>query len=465
MDWHYLGHAMWLAELGEIRLLFDPLLSNEHHGGVFEVEPLRDVDVEALAPDFIVCSHLHPDHFDIKSLATLARLDADTVLFTADELVAQTALRVGFRTVRALETWSRVDLQGARFASTPSYTDEVEWGVMVETDDGVVWNQIDSYHPSLEDVRDTLVGASRVFARDLTDPAQGLALAMVRWQPVLETQGPLGDSPGFPYREYADALGRIAMTQARAVIPAAAGVRQRGPYAFMNHYVYPVPLARLKRDLAKRVAGLRVLDPAIGATYRVRRGETSVDRDGARSLVRVREGQGATGAGDPAATSFRPFEMPPLVDVNPNGLDRGTARAAIEAWVRGALADGLARSYPSMGTSEPLRFTLEAVFDGGSDAYTLEVRSDGATVRTAYDHDYDALVAVSGSLLGEVVLGRRQWGDPLLGGMLRACVRAYDVNEQGLAIARVSPTWPYLGLSYEQSVKNATEHELRSLGF
>ena len=35
MDWRWLGHAMWLAEAGGVRLVFDPLLEAAHHGGVF----------------------------------------------------------------------------------------------------------------------------------------------------------------------------------------------------------------------------------------------------------------------------------------------------------------------------------------------------------------------------------------------------------------------------------------------
>jgi len=60
MHWTYLGHAMWLAEVGQLRVLFDPLLSDAHHGDVFEVFPPRRIEAERLAADFIVLSHRHP---------------------------------------------------------------------------------------------------------------------------------------------------------------------------------------------------------------------------------------------------------------------------------------------------------------------------------------------------------------------------------------------------------------------
>ena len=79
MRWYPLGHAMALAEVSGLRLLFDPLLDDSHHGGVFEVFPPRRLDVEALRPDFVLISHRHPDHFDVRSLRRLSKLDPDTI--------------------------------------------------------------------------------------------------------------------------------------------------------------------------------------------------------------------------------------------------------------------------------------------------------------------------------------------------------------------------------------------------
>ena len=86
MRWTSLGHACWLIEAAGLRLLCDPLLGVEHHGGVFEISPRRRLHAQALRPDFLLISHRHPDHFDLPSLATLAALDPETVVVTPDEL-------------------------------------------------------------------------------------------------------------------------------------------------------------------------------------------------------------------------------------------------------------------------------------------------------------------------------------------------------------------------------------------
>ncbi len=446
---------MWLVEAGDVRVLFDPLIDGVHHGGVFEVEPRREIDVAALRPDFIVVSHQHSDHFDLPSLYALAKRDPDAVVMTADALVASTARRLGFRTVATVETFSRIDLAGVRMASTPSFTDEIEWGMLVESTEGVVWNQIDSYHPDPSQVRTTLESASKIFGRDLTTD---LALALVRWQPVLETAGPLSERTGFPYLEYAMSLGRIAMTEARAVVPSAAGVRQTAPYGWMNHYVYPVPAARIARDLALRAPKMQAFPATIGATYRVRGGQPSYEPGGARHLVKVDELDI-----DPANTLFKPFEMPPLRDPNARGHDEEEMRRRVSRWVREDLAAGISRAYPGMGVTGSLRFVAEVVFPRATDAYCITVDASGHTVSTRFDDDYDALNSIAGSMLYEVIEGRRQWGDPLLGGMLRSVRRAYDINEQGLAIANVSATFLYYGLGYGESVRRAVEWQIHEL--
>lgn len=143
MDWLCLGHATWLAEAGGLRLLCDPLLDAAHHGGVFEVVPRRSLVAEALRPDFVLVSHRHPDHFDVPSLRRLIALDRDVVIVTPDPLVAWTCEQLGARGVRVVPPGHRIDLDGLALITTPSLAPD-EWGVMIASEDGVVWNQVDT---------------------------------------------------------------------------------------------------------------------------------------------------------------------------------------------------------------------------------------------------------------------------------------------------------------------------------
>ncbi len=237
---------MWLAELGPLRVLFDPLLDGTHHGDVFEVFPRRIVDARALRPDFVIVSHRHPDHFDPKSLAALAKLDPESVVLTADTLVAETARRLGFRSTKVLSTWDRVTLEGASLLTTASHGPEVEWGVMLERDGVTIWNQVDSVSRSERDVLATLARARAAF--DLPEQHR-LDLALARWQPLLEVNALIGERMGFPIRAYSSLLDEIAAMNAKALIPGSAGSRHRAPQAFMNQLVYPLTEAKFLRDV------------------------------------------------------------------------------------------------------------------------------------------------------------------------------------------------------------------------
>lgn len=453
MDWSCLGHAMWLVEAAGLRLLFDPLLRPEHHCGVFETVPRRRVPAAALRPDFVLVSHRHPDHFDVSSLHRLARIDPDAVVITPDALVAWAARTLGFRTVHELPAGQQVALDGVRLVTTPSLGPD-EWGVMVAADGAVAWNQVDAVLRDAAHVRQVLgvvlpaVGESRV------------DLAVVRWQPMLEIAAVLGRRVGFPYRSYADLLAQAAAVEAVAVVPGANGAAHVPSFRWMDRFVFPVSEARFLRDVAQASPGTTALPMTVGGRYHVTPGAVVFEPHGAAELVEI-EPSDSSLTEDPRR--YRPFAMPDLHDPNPNGHDEAVMRPRVHAWIRDELATGLARAWPRMRVREPLRFVVEVVFPRAHDAFTLYVGPDGTRVVAGYDDDWDLLNAVAGSLLWEVIESRRHWGDVLLAGALRACTRAYDLDDYGLHPADVGETFLYYALSYHESVERAVRYEVRSL--
>lgn len=58
----YFGHACFLVEIENIKLLFDPFISPN--------ELAKEIDVESLMPDYILISHGHEDHvYDAEKIA------------------------------------------------------------------------------------------------------------------------------------------------------------------------------------------------------------------------------------------------------------------------------------------------------------------------------------------------------------------------------------------------------------
>ncbi len=441
MRWTSLGHATWLLEAGELRILFDPVLFETHHGGVFGVVPPREIAVDRLRPDFVIVSHRHTDHFDLPSLKALAERDPDSVVVAFDPLIVRAARRLGFATVHEIPTGHHIALDGVELFTTPS-TAPLEWGVMAATADGVAWNQIDTVHPSVSAVRDTLADAARAFGRQ-----EPLALAMVRWQPMLEIAAQTGGALGFPYAYYRQNLEQIAATSARALVPTAAGARHLPPYDAMDRLVYPVPEARVLRDLARRLPDTRVFAGEIGATFVVEGGQTHVERG--TDLVSTTPAE--------ETRHFSPLTVPALVDPDPRGLGREAVRTRVDAWVREVLAPGLV----PVRAARHLVLCLDVALPGGGrDGFTV---CDGRVER-GLDGDWDGLVEVAGSYLLDVIDGERNWGDVLLGGMVRGATRAYDVDDgKGLEARPLGVIFLYHVLPYDEAFERWLERSLAGL--
>jgi L-ascorbate metabolism protein UlaG (beta-lactamase superfamily) len=437
MLWHPLGHAMALAEVDGLRLLFDPLLSDRHHGGVFEVVPPRAINAGALRADFVFVSHRHPDHFDLPSLRRLAELDPDSVVITPDALIERCCKRLGFRTVRKVAPRTRIELDTVCVVTTPSRANDdpidpeaLEWGIAIKGHDGVVWNRVDTVYRDRADLNRTVDDIERALDGKLS-------LALVPWCPLLEVDALTAGSIGFPFRAYSELLEDAAAIAARgaAIVPGSAGARHAAPYDAMNALVYPVSEQRFLRDLRARVPGARAFPLGVGGTFEIE-GEVRY-REGC-ALIEVRA--------HVDERDFDPLAIPEVIDANLDGREEPRMRTAIDAWLRTELAPRLTGR----------TFLLEVVFPGGREAWTFR---DRACAHRA-DPEWDLRNEVAASLLCDVIEGRRHWGDVLLAGALRGCSRAYDVGARGLVRANVSPIFLYEAISYTASVERAVEHEL-----
>src|SRR5262249_3598083 len=150
---------------------------------------------------------------------------------------------------------------------------------------------------------------------------------LARWQPLLEVEAALAGSIGFPFRAYADELDRCAALGARVVCPSSSGACHIAPYAFMNRLAYPLTEARFLEDARARLPETRFVSHTTGATYRVRAADVAIDPRGASNLVSL------TTPSPPDPRSFRPLEIPPIVDPNVDGASEPELRSRIDGWV------------------------------------------------------------------------------------------------------------------------------------
>jgi hypothetical protein len=444
MDWIALGHAGWLVEVSGLRLLMDPLIAPTHHGGVFDVDPPRTLEAQALRPDFLLVSHAHPDHFDVPSLAELARVDPETVLVTPDPLVAWAGRELGFSTVHEIPAGQELRLDGVVLVTTPSLEPD-EWGVAVIAPEGVAFNQVDTVLRT--EAQRTVLDQIEALA------GRPIDLALVRWQPLLEVAVALAAAPGFPYEDYAEILRQIALLPSGAtVVPSAAGVRHRGSCAWMNRFVYPLEEERFLSD-AKQLRSGPALSAPLGARLRVADGQVVVLEPAHELLAEVPP--------PGPARRYDPFGAPSLRDPHPL-LPAG--RTELERWLRSDLPAALAEAARDLTSDDrPLRFALEVVFESGDGIQATYLAGPGTCVlEPGSSDDYDVLNRITASGLLAVLRRERHWGDVLLGGELRALTRAYRVGPQGLDRVGVAPVFLYYALPYALSVKRAVQRAVEA---
>lgn len=420
----------------------DPVLGERHTAGLFEVLPRRAIGARSLRPDFVLVSHIHFDHLDVPSLAELARLDPDTVVVTPDPLAVEVCEILGFRTVRTALPGTRVELsEGLSLALTPSTAHDVEWGVLAQDRTGAAWNMIDTVLPGPADVR-------RV--RDLACPGRRVDVALAPLQPMREIALATADFVGFVPSHQRHLLEAAAAVEARVVVPSSAGDAHAPPFEAMNAWVYPVSAARAARDLAAYAPGTRVLSPDLGEALVIDGGAVDV----APGDVEIARGP----AGDPRI--FYPLSPAPLVDPNLDGADEAELRSRAARWVRSELAPAVDRAAARDGGLAGLELVLEVVLPSDRLVFSL---CAGREVREGFFAEYDLLNVVAGSMLVDVIEGRRPWYEPLLAGLLRSSVRGCRVTPGRADPFLVQPMIVYEALPYRQSTERAALHRARAL--
>ena len=358
MRWTWLGHACWLLEAAGHRILFDPVLGETYHDGVFCFSPSRKMDIDGLKPDIIIVTHRHPDHFDLLSLAHLAEHYPSAIVITSEALISNACERLGFE-VRTVGDWQRIRLTGLDLLTTPSRAHVKEWGVMVHTE-GLVWNQVDTLLGGPQGVRQILSQAAQILSVPELE-TQGPSLTLAHWQPLKQIEVVRAGPLGFPERIWGHELAQMVALGGGALVPAAANQDYLGDGAWQRHHAFPASRAQLERDLRKLKAPLSVMPSLVGGVYQVKNGRVALEEQRSALL---------TVDFAPDGRVFAPFEIPPIIDTNREGHDSGLLRAALGAWVEQRLVPQLAQH---LGPHGPLSCVLEWVFPDGREIWTLRV--------------------------------------------------------------------------------------------
>ncbi len=194
------------------------------------------------APTLLVITHSHYDHFDPETLKELPK-DVPVVL-PPDSRLGNQLRSIGFTEFRVLDTWKQISHGSVRLTATPSEADVSEFGLLVETDDALLWHMSDAEPP----VGTSLRILSEVGAVDVVS---------VKYQPpdpLLNFLHNLGSS--FDRRSTARWLEEACACRPKLVFPYASGLCLTQDHAWLNRFAYPFSPEFVSAVLRERLTGI-----------------------------------------------------------------------------------------------------------------------------------------------------------------------------------------------------------------
>ncbi len=312
MKIHLLGHASLLVETQNCKILMDPVLWDPFCEGLNESCPKREVMVEQLPKDidFLVISHRHLDHFDLRSLAYLPK--TMDVLIPKDPLLQDCLRQLGYTQIYSLADFTKVCAGATTLMTTRSEVQVPEFGMVIADESGVFWNTVDTYFaaPTIQAVRANF---------------PTIDFLLTTWHISMEGKYQANQPLAFPLQYYGCLFNLISLVQPKAIAPGAQGFKYIGKSAWQNQTVFPVTRERFCHDLETAFPTLKEtifqLNP--GDCFTLNQGQYEqfpAGSDYAKMLVDDRD-----------LVDFAPvIAGNPLTDPNPEQIELETLEQTIE---------------------------------------------------------------------------------------------------------------------------------------
>ena len=355
-----LGHATVLVELDGANILMDPVLQDPFEDGAVVSCPRRMIRADKLPPlHTIIISHVHPDHFDIPSLAQLPR---DIHVLCPEDKVIQYGLKnLGFSNVHPTPPMSRMVFNTFEFLTTrSSVTNIVEFGVIFKDKSGTFWNQVDTVL-SPETIGHALQAVGSIDLLFAMHASQNFGFFENR-------------SAGFPNDTHQDNLATVLAIKPKLTVPGAAGFRFADEIEWCNAFLFPISREQF-------VADLRTLDPSLataianpGDVFEIA-GGTVQHQAGASEVARTLEEDTWRLKFDPTAA------IPPLEDTNPDRYSDDQLRlevakviSGLETFLRTAFGseEKMVAPFRELAAS----YAIEVVFPDGPQRCRIQFAKD-----------------------------------------------------------------------------------------
>jgi L-ascorbate metabolism protein UlaG (beta-lactamase superfamily) len=416
-----IGHACMLIQSKETTILTDPVWSPYQWEELQVICPSIDLQKDKIPPvDVLNLSHRHQDHFDVRTLASLAMdnniLKPDAIILAPnDDIVLEVLKELEFKNIRVVVDFEPMQIRDVTLTATPSRNQEStsedgfpEHGLLVNDGEVTVWNQVDTLvSPEIIEHIQQLYGQ--------------IDLAHLRFVPLIEGNLSYHKQTDLPLSEYCTFLNVAKALAPKMVVPGSAFIRYRDEVGFLNQYSFPTTMKQFLRDLA-------AFCPEISSGPLLHGDVAYVTTDGVRiekqssEFVRIRED-------DSHRVTFKPvMEIPPIRTRTTDPKLYGQEKEAVEDFIENCLMDRILKSDMLEGWRHwQVVYQLEVFGQEGSDVWSIDFGQDQPSLVKEDLGKINLYEGIGSSELHALIEGTRPWDYVTLCGNYRTFSNIYRV--------------------------------------
>ncbi len=245
---YHIGHASYLFETVNRRILMDPVFFDPFEAGANVSYPRRTVDTARIPPaDLIIISHRHFDHYDLRTLALFDR-NIPCMIPQDDEVIRRGLHLLGYTHIREVPPDARIRLGATTVVTTPSKVPFPEMGVIIQDETATVWNCVDSV-------------IDQAIATDFSEIMGKIDCVLATYNPLIQFELRSQTQQLFPFERYRMLVENVVASKPHVIVPSACGLRYPTG-AWQNHLGFPMTPERFMQDVKQMnsaIAGVRLL--------------------------------------------------------------------------------------------------------------------------------------------------------------------------------------------------------------
>ncbi|HIF02486.1 MAG TPA: MBL fold metallo-hydrolase [Nitrospinaceae bacterium] len=414
-----IAHASMLIQSNETTILTDPVWFDYLWEDINVLCPSINLDLKKIPPiDVLNISHRHQDHFDVRTLAYLARKDSPLkanalILAPNDDIVLAVLKELNYKNITIVDDFNPITVEDLTLTPTPSLNEGdyfPEHGLIVNDGNVVVWNQVDTVvSPEI------ISHINKLYGR--------LDFSHSRFLPLLEGNFTHHKTVAIPFDEYSSFLKVAGALKPKFIVPGSAAFRYRDELGFLNRYSFPITPEQFLADLADFCPEVKTSTFNSGDIAYITKEGVRIDRQSSE-FVSVRED-------DSHKIIFKPvMEVTPIVSKAINSDSSSNELQLIEDYIMGEYLESLSSSDKLDGWRHwQTTYQLE-VFDstGSSKTWNIDFKEKRLQVRKNNCGKINLYEGIAAFDLLKLIKGTTSWDNVGISGNYRTFSNIYRVG-------------------------------------